>query len=447
MPLLPPLHWLTVAFLAGATLHLLVQLWLSARQTRHVSARRNTVPPAFAGAVSATEHAKAADYTVARQRFSRVELIFDAIVLLVLTLGGGIAWLGDWAGRLAGDSTVLAGTVHVLLVLFAAGLASLPFAVWRTFVLENRFGFNCTTPAVFIADLAKSAVLGALLGGAVVTVVLWTMLAIGPRWWLVAWGVWMSFSLVLLWAWPRWIAGLFNKFTPLTDESLRTRIDALLERCGFRASAVYVMDGSKRSAHGNAYFTGLGREKRIVFYDTLLQSLSATQVESVLAHELAHFKLKHIPQRLVVSAVSSFGGFALLGWLAQKDWFYGALGVPQAGASAALLLFIFTLPAFTWVLTPLGSAWSRKHEFEADEFAARYSDGPELGRALVSLYRENASTLTPDPLHSAFYDSHPPPVVRIGRLMKSHVATSSPGGGGASAAITDGPDPLLTSAR
>jgi STE24 endopeptidase len=443
MPLSPSPHWLTIAFIAGASLHLLVQFWLSVRQTRHVSAHRDTVPSAFAGVVSETDHAKAADYTVARQRFSRVELLFDAAVLLVMTLGGGIAWLGDWAARIGANSPILAGTLHVLLVLLATGVASLPFSVWRTFVLENRFGFNRTTPAVFVADLFKSVALGGVLGGAIVALVLWTMLAAGPRWWLVAWGVWMTFSLVLLWAWPRWIAGLFNKFTPLSDEALRSRIDALLERCGFHASAVYLMDGSRRSAHGNAYFTGLGREKRIVFYDTLLQSLSPAQVESVLAHELAHFKLKHIPQRLVVSALSSFAGFALLGWLAQKDWFYGALGVGQPSASAALLLFIFALPAFTWVLTPLGAAWSRKHEFEADAFAARYSDGPELGRALVSLYRENASTLTPDPLHSAFYDSHPPPVVRIGRLMSD--GSISPAGG--TSARAAGSDPILSSAR
>jgi STE24 endopeptidase len=435
------MHWLTIAFIAGALLHLLVQFWLSVRQTRHVAAHRNAVPPAFAGVVSAAEHAKAADYTVARQRFGLVELLFDALVLFVMTLGGGIALLGDWAARLSGDSPVLAGTGHVLLVLLAIGVASLPFSVWRTFVLENRFGFNRTTPGVFVADLCKSAVLGGMLGGAIVALVLWTMLATGPHWWLVAWGVWMTFSLVLLWAWPRWIAGFFNKFTPLADESLRNRIDALLERCGFHASAVYVMDGSKRSAHGNAYFTGLGREKRIVFYDTLLQSLSPSQVESVLAHELAHFKLKHIPQRLVVSAVASFAGFALLGWLVQLDTFYTALGVARPSASAALLLFIFALPAFTWVLTPLGAAWSRKHEFEADAFAARYSDGPELGRALVSLYRENASTLTPDPLHSAFYDSHPPPVVRIGRLMTGSATLDG------QPARDPGSDPILSSAR
>ena len=409
---------MTVAFLLAAATHLVVQFWLSLRQTRHVAAHRSEVPPAFADSVTSAEHTKAADYTVARQRFGRLELVFDSIVLLVLTLGGGIAALGRSATAIAGANQVLAGTVHVLLALLAMSLVSLPFSIWRTFVLEARFGFNRTTPAVFVADLLKSVALGGLLGGGVVALVLWTMQASGARWWLIAWAVWMAFSLLLLWAWPRWIAGFFNKFTPLTDAALRERIDALLARCDFHARDVYVMDGSKRSAHGNAYFTGLGREKRIVFYDTLLQSLSPVQVEAVLAHELAHFKLKHIPQRLIVSAAASLGGFALLGWLSAQGWFYTALGVDQPGDSSALLLFILVLPAFTWMLTPLGAAWSRRHEFQADAFAARVSDGPELGRALVRLYRENASTLTPDPLHSAFYDSHPPPVVRIARLAR-----------------------------
>ncbi len=412
-------HWLTVAFLTALALHLVVQFWLSFRQTRHVGDHRNEVPPAFADAVSATEHAKAADYTVARQRFGRFELAFDALVLLALTVGGGIAALGRLATGIAGEYPIGSGTLHVLLVLLAMSLVSMPFAVWRTFVLEARFGFNRTTPGVFAADLLKSAALGGILGGGIVALVLWTMQASGARWWLIAWAVWMVFSLLLLWAWPRWIAGFFNKFTPLADTALRARIDALLARCGFHASNVYVMDGSKRSAHGNAYFTGLGREKRIVFYDTLLQSLSPAQVEAVLAHELAHFKLKHIPQRLVVSAVTSLAGFALLGWLSAQDWFYAALGVGQASHSAALLLFILVLPAFTWILTPLGAAWSRRHEFQADAFAARFSDGGELGRALVRLYRENASSLTPDPVYSAFYDSHPPPVVRIARLVNA----------------------------
>jgi STE24 endopeptidase len=419
---------MTLTFLAALATHLLVQLWLSRRQTRHVAARRNEVPPAFAAAVSAAEHSKAADYTVARQRFGRLELAYDAIVLLLLTLGGGIAALGRLAAAIAGQNPIGAGTLHVLLVLLTMSLASLPFSVWRTFVLEARFGFNRTTAAIFVADLLKAAALGGLLGGGIVALVLWAMAASGARWWLVAWAVWMAFSLLLLWAWPRWIAGFFNKFTPLTDAALRERIDALLARCDFHARDVYVMDGSKRSAHGNAYFTGLGREKRIVFYDTLLQSLSPVQVEAVLAHELAHFKLRHIPQRLLVSAAASLAGFALLGWLSAQGWFYAALGVDQPSNSAALLLFILVLPSFTWILTPLGAAWSRRHEFQADAFAARFSNGPELGHALVSLYRENASTLTPDPLHSAFYDSHPPPVVRIARLV-------NPGGAHGSLAV------------
>lgn len=418
-------HWLTPLFLAALALHLGVQWWLSRRQVRHVTAHRDAVPAAFAAAVSLDEHRKAADYTVARQRLGRLEIAWDALVLLALTLGGGIEWLGHLAGK-AGLGPLWTGTAHVLLAMLVLGALALPFSVYRTFVLEQKFGFNRTTPRTFVVDLAKGLALGGLLGGAIVAVVLWTMAAAGRHWWLVAWAVWMTFSLVLLWAWPRWIAALFNKFVPLQDAALRERIDALLARCDFHARDVYVMDGSRRSAHGNAYFTGLGREKRIVFFDTLLQSLSPIQVEAVLAHELAHFKLKHIPQRLVVSALATFAGFALLGWLARQDGFYAGLGVSTPGDSAALLLFVLVLPAFTWVFTPLAAAWSRKHEFEADAFAARFSNGPELARALVSMYRENASTLTPDPVHSAFYDSHPPPVVRIQRLAPGP-STGAPG--------------------
>jgi len=411
-------NWLTSLFLSALVLHVGVQWWLSRRQVRHVLQHRDAVPQAFAGSVSLDEHRKAADYTVARHRLGRWEIAWDALLLLVLTLGGGLGLLGLWASS-AGLGPLATGIVHVLLVMLVLGALALPFSIYRTFVLEEQFGFNRTTPKTFVVDLVKGLALGGLLGGAIVAVVLWTMAAAGRHWWLVAWAAWMTFSLVLLWAWPRWIAGLFNKFSPLQDAALRERIDALLARVGFHASDVYVMDGSRRSAHGNAYFTGLGREKRIVFFDTLLQSLSAIQVEAVLAHELAHFKLKHIPQRLVVSAVTTFAGFALLGWLARQDWFYAGLGVPAPGDSAALLLFVLVLPTFTWVFTPLAAAWSRKHEFEADAFAARYSDGPELAHALVSMYRENASTLTPDPVHSAFYDSHPPPVTRIARLVAS----------------------------
>ena len=409
-------HWFTVAFVTALAAHLVLQLWLSSRQVRQVIARRDAVPASFADVVSLVEHQKAADYTVARQKFGRVEILYDAVILLGLTLGGGLQATADmvsaWQLEAPWD-----GVAHVLLVMLALAVLGLPCSLWRTFVLEQRFGFNRTTVRTFVVDLVKGLVLGGVLGLAVVATLLWVMDAAGRLWWVVAWATWMSFSLVLLWAWPRWIAGLFNRFTPLQDTALRERIDALLARCDFHARDVYVMDGSRRSAHGNAYFTGLGREKRIVFFDTLLTSLSPIQVEAVLAHELAHFKLRHIPQRLIVSGATSLAGFALLGWLARQDWFYQSLGVTGASDSAALLLFMLGLPVFTWVFTPLASAWSCKHEFEADAFAAKHSDGPELARALVSMYRDNASTLTPDPLHSAFYDSHPPPVARIARLV------------------------------
>jgi Zn-dependent protease with chaperone function len=409
-------HWFTVAFVTALAAHLVLQLWLSSRQVRQVIARRDAVPASFADVVSLVEHQKAADYTVARQKFGRVEILYDAVILLGLTLGGGLQATADmvsaWQLEAPWD-----GVAHVLLVMLALAVLGLPCSLWRTFVLEQRFGFNRTTVRTFVVDLVKGLVLGGVLGLAVVATLLWVMDAAGRLWWVAAWATWMSFSLVLLWAWPRWIAGLFNRFTPLQDTALRERIDALLARCDFHARDVYVMDGSRRSAHGNAYFTGLGREKRIVFFDTLLTSLSPIQVEAVLAHELAHFKLRHIPQRLIVSGATSLAGFALLGWLARQDWFYQSLGVTGASDSAALLLFMLGLPVFTWVFTPLASAWSRKHEFEADAFAAKHSDGPELARALVSMYRDNASTLTPDPLHSAFYDSHPPPVARIARLV------------------------------
>jgi STE24 endopeptidase len=426
MPPTPALaHWFTAAFLAAVLAHVAVQWWLSWRQVRQVQATRDTVPAAFEGSVTPAEHRKAAEYTTARQRLGRLEAGFDAALLLLLTLGGGLDRLGALSAGLAGGP-ILQGTIHVLLVLLVLGVLSLPFSIYRTFVLEERFGFNRTTKGTFLADLVKGAALGAVLGGAIVAVILWIMETAGQLWWLVAWACWMSFSLVLLWAWPRWIAGLFNRFSPLQDAELRQRIEALLARCGFRAGDVYVMDGSKRSAHGNAYFTGFGREKRIVFFDTLLQSLTTAQVEAVLAHELAHFKLRHIPQRLLVSGLSTFLGFALLGWLARQDWFYMALGVHRPGNAAALLLFVLVVPAFTWVLTPLAAAWSRRHEFQADAFAALHSDGHELARALVKLYRDNASTLTPDPLHSAFYDSHPPPVARITRLARTPGSPGSP---------------------
>jgi STE24 endopeptidase len=417
-------HALTYAFLFAVASHLFVQLWLSNRQMRHVRLHRDRVPAPFADSVALEEHQKAADYTIARQRLGRYELLWDTAILLTLTLGGVLQALGAVANSTA-LGAVAAGTVHVLLVFLLLSALSLPFSLWRTFRLEARFGFNRTTPRTFVVDLLKGAAIGGVLGGAVIATVLWTMSAAGQWWWLVAWAAWMVFSLVLLWAWPRWIAGIFNKFVPLQDTALRERIDALLARCGFMARDVYVMDGSRRSAHGNAYFTGLGREKRIVFFDTLLQTLSAVQVEAELPHELAHYKLRHIPQRLVVSAGASFAGFALLGALAHEPWFYQAFGVDAPSNSAALLLFLLVTPAFTWLAGPLAAAWSRRHEYQADAFAAEHSDGPELARALVRMYRDNASTLTPDPVFSVFYASHPPPVDRIARLAPAPMAASS----------------------
>jgi len=409
------MHPFTIAFILALLAHLGVQLWLARRQIAHVEAHRNTIPAGFEAAVTAAEHAKAADYSVARQRVGMVEALYDSGVVLALTLGGGIALIGNLVAAAAWPG-VLAGTVHLLGVFALLALVGLPFTVYRTFVLEQRFGFNRTSPATFVADQLKGWALGLVLGGGLSAGVLWIMATAGASWWLVGWAAWLVFTLLVTWAWPRVIAPMFNRFAPLQDANLRERIDALLARCDFHAKAVYVMDGSKRSSHGNAYFTGLGREKRIVFFDTLLSSLGPAQVESVLAHELAHFKLRHIPQRLVVGAASSLAGFALLGWLSRQDWFYVALGVPARSDAAALLLFLLVVPAFTWIVSPLLAAWSRRHEYQADEFAARHSDARSLAEALVKLYKDNAATLTPDPLYSAFYDSHPPPPARIARL-------------------------------
>jgi len=419
------MHPFTTLFLSALALHLLVQTWLAARQVRYVLAHRGVVPDSFAAAISLPDHAKAADYCAAKERFGLAETFFDAGVLLWMTVGGGIALCGRWAASLALPDP-WAGTVHLLAVFALLSLLGLPFSAFRTFQLEHRFGFNRTTPGVFVADVLKGWVLGALLGGGIAAVVLWVMQSTGRSWWAVAWAAWLGFSLLATWAWPRLIAPLFNKFSPLEDPALRERIDALLERCGFHARGVFVMDGSRRSAHGNAYFTGLGRAKRIVFFDTLLSSLTPQQIESVLAHELAHFKLRHVPKRLAAGAAVSLAGFALLGWLARQDWFYTSVGVDVPGDSAALLLFVFVAPVFTWMFAPLMAAWSRKHEFEADAFAATHSDGQELARALITMYKDNASTLTPDPLHSAFYDSHPPPAARIARLTAPGTATVPP---------------------
>jgi len=397
-----------------------VRCWLALRHMRHVRSHREDVPAQFAHRISLAAHQKAADYTVAKTRFGLVTLAESTIVLLGFTLFGGLQWLSETVLRATGP-----GMAHQLGLLAAfavvSGLIGLPSDYYAHFVLEERFGFNKMTLPVFFADMAKSALLGAVIGLPLAWVVLTLMAQAGDWWWLYAWAVWSAFQLAMLVLYPTVIAPLFNKFSPLDDEDLRARIDALMHRVGFAAKGLFVMDGSKRSAHGNAYFTGFGKAKRIVFFDTLLSSLAPVEVEAVLAHELGHFKLKHVIKRMALAFGLSLGLLWLLGYLKAQPWFYAGLGVDPAigmGDNAtALLLFMLALPVFAFLFSPLMSISSRKHEFEADAFAAQHSDAQALASALVKMYEDNASTLTPDPLHSAFYDSHPPAAVRVGRLL------------------------------
>ena len=409
--------WLTVIFILAVIGGTALQLWLSGRQVTAVASHRARVPEPFDAQISSTEHAKAADYTIATVRFRRIETVFDAAVLLALTIGGGLEAI-DTLWRRTGWSQPWLGTAVIFTLLGLTGALGLPFALWRTFRLEARFGFNRLTPRLFVVDRLKSLLLAAAIGIPAVLVVLSLMERAGPTWWLWAWVLWLALMLLMSWAWPVLIAPLFNTFTPLSDAALRERIESLLQRCGFASKGVFVVDGSRRSAHGNAYFTGIGRNKRIVFFDTLLERLEPPEVEAVLAHELGHFSLKHVRKRLLVSIALSFCGLALLGWLASWPMFYTALGVSTPSTHAALLLFLLAVPPFALFLTPLTSIWSRRHEFEADAFAARTADARELVSALVKLYRDNASTLTPDPVYSAFYYSHPPALTRITRLQQ-----------------------------
>jgi STE24 endopeptidase len=409
------MQWLTPVFVVVVIAEMITRLWLSTRQIAAVRAHRDQVPEQFRGQVELAEQQKAADYTVARSRLGRIDTVADAIVKLAFTLGGGITLIDSLWSR-ADLAQPWHGALVIGTVLLALMVLNLPFSLWSTFRVEARFGFNRQTPALFIADMLKSLLIGVILGGPIVIGAILLMENGGRWWWLYAWVGWTIFTVALTWAFPRFIAPLFNKFSPLSDEALKARVEQLLERCGFASKGVFVMDGSRRSAHGNAYFTGVGRNKRIVFFDTLLERLGVAEVEAVLAHELGHFRLKHVRQRLVLSLAMSLVAFALIAWLAAQAEFFTALGVPAPSSHAALILVMMAAPAFTYFLTPLGAWWSRKHEFEADDFAARYTDAAALADALVKLYRSNASTLTPDRIHSAFYDSHPPALVRIARL-------------------------------
>jgi STE24 endopeptidase len=402
-------------FLAAFCIAFGLKLWLLLRQMRHVWQYRDTPPAAFADSIPLAEHQKAAAYTLAKARVGLINLALEGALIYWFTLGGGLQWLHDAvAGQVA--QPLLAGAGVLLGLMLISGAAELPLSVYRQFQVEARFGFNRQTLAGFFADLLKQTLLGLALGGPLILLVLWLMGIMGEAWWLWVWAVWMGFNLLLLTVYPTVIAPLFNKFTPLADLNLKQRIEDLLTRAGFHASGVFVMDGSRRSSHGNAYFTGLGRNKRIVFYDTLLAQLGPEQIEAVLAHELGHFKRRHIVKRIVLMFGLSLGLLALLATLKESTWFYHGLGVASATDATALALFFLALPVFLFPLSPLMSLYSRKHEFEADAFAAELTHPGHLVSALVRMYRDNAATLTPDPIYSLFYDSHPKAVERIAKL-------------------------------
>ena len=393
--------------------------WLALRQVRHVAAHREEVPADFAGYIPVESHQRAADYTRDKQRLGLAEtLAVDGVVLLALTVGGGIAAIDAASERVFGEGN-LRELATVFGVLLASTLATLPFDLYRTFVVEERYGFNRMTPALFARDLAKGLALAVAVGAPLLLLVFWLVRTAGPLWWLYTWLAWLAFTLVLVVAFPRWIAPLFNRFTPLEEGELRARIERLLARCGFTASGLFVMDGSRRSSHGNAYFTGFGRTKRIVFFDTLIERLTPDEIEAVLAHELGHFARGHIPRLLSVRFALALGLLGVLGWLYNEPAFHRALGLPQPHIGALLAGFSLIVPVFTFPFQPLASLMARKQEFEADAFAAQHASAASLASALAKLYRDNASPLTPDPLHSLVYDSHPPAALRIDHLRKA----------------------------
>lgn len=406
----------TALFLSLLVLTTLIRFWLGRRHIAYIQSHRNTVPPAFTSNISLDAHQKAADYSSAKTRLVITESLVQAVLLFAFTLGGGLQWIDEaWRGILP-DAEIFRGAVVILSAFVISSLIEIPLDYYKAFVVDERFGFNKMTRSMFFTDLIKHAVVGLALGAPLLFAALWLMQGAGNWWWLYLWVLWSGFNLLMLAVYPTVIAPLFNKFSPLTDEALKTRIETLLTRCGFKSQGLYVMDGSRRSSHGNAYFTGFGAAKRVVFFDTLLDRLDADEIEAVLAHELGHFKHKHVIKRIALMFIVSFFGLALLGWLVNQAWFYADLGVATPSNYMALLLFILVSPVFTFLFRPLLAGYSRKNEFEADEYAATHSDAKHLVEALVKLYRDNASTLTPDPLHSAFYDSHPPASIRIAKL-------------------------------
>ena len=411
---------LTCAFAVALTIGLVTKFWLASRQIRYVAMHRDAVPAAFKDTMTLAAHRKAADYTVAKARFGLAETAWSAAMLLGWTLLGGLDVLNKTLLDLLGGGLL---QQLALLAAFAAigGLLELPFTLWQTFRLEQRFGFNKMTWRMWLGDALKGLAVGVVVGLPIAALILWIMGTAGSTWWLWAWGTWMTFNLLLMLIYPAFIAPLFNKFAPLDDVGLKARVTALMQRCGFAAKGLFVMDGSRRSAHANAYFTGFGASKRVVFYDTLLRQLTPGEVEAVLAHELGHFKHRHIVKRMVMLFATSFAGFALLGWLSGRAWFFAGLGVqPDLGApndAVALLLFMAAAPVFGFFIAPLSARLSRRDEFEADAYAVAQTNGIDLSAALLKLYQDNASTLTPDPVFVKFYYSHPPASERLARIQ------------------------------
>jgi len=407
---------LTLIFIVLLITTTLMRLWLGSRQIAHVQAKRMQVPTAFSTNISLEAHQKAADYSTAKTKLALIEVVIQALLLTIFTIGGGLQWIDDSWRNVLTNHEIIRGALVICSAMLISAIIDLPFEYYKTFVVDEKFGFNKMSKAMFFSDLIKHSLVGLALGLPILFAALWLMQGAGQYWWFYLWVIWSIFNIVMLAVYPTFIAPLFNKFTPLADENLKSRIEALLTKCGFKSQGLFVMDGSARSSHGNAYFTGFGNSKRVVFFDTLLSRLNIEEIEAVLAHELGHFKHHHVIKRIALMFFVSFLGLALLGWLMNQTWFYNGLGVTAPSNYMALILFLLVSPVFLFLLRPFMASYSRKNEFEADDYAAKHANANHLIEALVKLYRDNASTLTPDPLHSAFYDSHPPASIRISKL-------------------------------
>jgi STE24 endopeptidase len=407
----------TLIFLIATFCYIATLLYLNSRQKHSVIKSFDSIPEDFINNISIEEHQKAAKYTQAKLRISNFEIIFSSMLLLLWTIGGGIDYL-DQVWQTQTDDNLYLGVGVLISIMIVGGILDLPFSIYRTFVLEQKFGFNNTDIKTFITDNIKALIITLIIGLPMVYFILYLMSIMGSEWWLYVWALLTTFSLTMLWLYPTYIAPIFNKFKPLDNAELKNKIEDLLSRTGFKSDGVFVMDGSKRSSHGNAYFTGIGKNKRIVFFDTLLKGMEDKEVQAILAHELGHFHHKHIRKHMASSFTISLLGLALLGYLIDKDWFFNGLGVSGSSHYSALILFTLVIPVFSFFVSPLGNYLSRKHEFEADAFAAKHTNPDDLVSSLVKLYRDNASTLTPDPLYSSFHDSHPSASIRIGELKK-----------------------------